>query len=346
MITQLMSGLTVRQRTADPVHPWPREPVRVTIAPSRGKVSSMLAEPHGADTGTGYGLGTAIAALAAVLFAVGAVLQHEAAESSTSAEGLSWRQLVRRPRWFVGQLATVLGTCLQVAALGLAPVAVVQPVLAVALVVALAIRAVRNRQAPLRLELLGAALTTGGLAVFLVAAKPASGVRTHAPSSIAVITAVVVSVVLVAVATLLKRGAHGALACGSAAGVAAGIAAVLISVGLTALHEGGWVHALAGIAVWGAVVVAVVAQLGGQQAYARGSLSWSLPALILLDPVAAIPAAHLLLGERLEHGHAAVWLPAAAVAAIGVVLLARTGERPAPDAASDHPAGEPHPRAA
>jgi drug/metabolite transporter (DMT)-like permease len=270
--------------------------------------------------------GLLLAALAAVLFAVGAVLQHEAAEHSTSASGLSLRRLVTRPRWMLGQAATLLGTASQVAALAVAPVAVVQPMLAVALVVALALRAVRNRQAPLRLELLGAALTTGGLAVFLLAAKPAAGASEHAPSSLAVIAAVVVSVVLVAVATLLGHGAHGALACGAAAGIAAGIAAVLISVGLRSLREGGWVHALTGVAVWGAVVVAVVAVLGGQQAYARGSLTWSLPALILLDPLTAVPAARLLLGERLEPGHAAIWLPAAAVAAVGVVVLARTGE--------------------
>jgi len=102
--------------------------------------------------------------------------------------------------------------------------------------------------------------------------------------------------------------------------------AVLISVGVRSLQEGGWVHALAGVAVWGAIVVAVVAIIGGQQAYARGALAWSLPALILMDPLAAIPAAKWLLGERLEPGHAVVWVPAAIVAAIGVVLLARTGE--------------------
>jgi drug/metabolite transporter (DMT)-like permease len=293
----------------------------------------MFAEAA-AEPGVRFGPGALIAVVSAVLFAVGAVLQHEAAESSTSASGLSLRRLVTRPKWVVGQLATASGTGSQVAALALAPVAVVQPVLAVSLVVALAIRAVRTRKVPLKLELLGAALTTGGLAVFLVAAKPARGVQTHEPSAVGVLVAVAVSVVLVGVATLLGRGAHGALACGTAAGIAAGIAAVLISVGLHTLDVGGWAHALTGIAVWGALVTAVVAQLGGQQAYARGSLAWSLPALILLDPVAAIPAAHLLLGERLEHGHAVVWLPAAAVAAVGVVLLARTGEGPGETAAA------------
>ena len=45
----------------------------------------------------------------------------------------------------------------------LTPVAVVQPMLGLGLVVALGIRAVRNRHAPLRLELLGAALTTDAM---------------------------------------------------------------------------------------------------------------------------------------------------------------------------------------
>jgi drug/metabolite transporter (DMT)-like permease len=278
-----------------------------------------------ADSGSPVA-GLALAALAAVLFAVGAVLQHEAAERSTSESGLSLRMLVRRKRWVFGQAATMLGTATQVAALAVAPVAVVQPMLAVALVVGLGLRAVRTRQAPLKRELLGAALTTVGLAVFLIAARPAAGGHPPPPSSLAVMAAVITSVALVAVATLLGRGAHGALACGSAAGIAAGIGAVLISAGLRSLHERGWVHALAGVAIWGAIVTAVVAILGGQQAYSRGSLAWSLPALILLDPLAAVPAARLLLGERLEHGHAVIWLPAALLAAIGVVVLSRTSD--------------------
>jgi drug/metabolite transporter (DMT)-like permease len=276
--------------------------------------------------------GLLLATLAAVLFAVGAVLQHEAADLSRTPTGLSLRLLVRRRRWMLGQAATMLGTASQVAALAVAPVAVVQPMLAAGLVVALGLRAIRNKQAPLRLELIGAALTTGGLAVFLLAAQPARVAEQAPPSSWEVVVAVVVSVALVAAATLLGHGAHGALACGAAAGIAAGIGAVLISVGVRSLQEGGWVHAFAGVAVWGAIVVAVVAVLGGQQAYARGSLAWSLPALILLDPLAAVPAARLLLGERLEPGHAPVWLPAAVVAAVGVIVLARTGERARPEA--------------
>jgi len=281
-----------------------------------------LAEAPTGNPAAGLGL----AAVAAALFAVGAVLQHEAAELSTTARGLSLRRLMRRRRWMLGQAATMLGTGTQVAALGVAPVAVVQPVLAVALVIGLGMRAIRNKQAPRRLESAGAALTTAGLAVFLVAAQPAAAPQQPPPSFLQMGVAVGVSVVLVAGATLFGRGRRGALACGSAAGIAAGIAAVLISVGIRSLREGGWAHALAGVAVWGAVIVAAVAIVGGQQAYSRGALAWSLPALILLDPLSAVPAARLLLGERLQPGHAVIWLPAAAVAAVGVVLLARTGQ--------------------
>ena len=283
--------------------------------------------PPSAEVHTGNpAAGLCLAALAAALFAVGAVLQHEAAELSTTTRGLSLRRLMKRRRWMLGQAATMLGTGTQVAALAVAPVAVVQPVLAVTLVVGLGVRALRNHQAPLRLELVGAALTTGGLAVFLVAARPAAAAAHPPPSTLQIVVAVGVSLALVAGATLFGRGRHGALACGSAAGIAAGIAAVLISVGIRSLQEGGWAHAFAGVAVWGAAVSAGIAILGGQQAYSRGALAWSLPALILLDPLSAVPAARLLLGERLEPGHAVIWLPAAAVAGVGVILLARTGQ--------------------
>src|SRR3954454_13968437 len=144
-------------------------------------------DPAGSPLG-----GLLLAALAAVLFAVGAVLQHEAAALSRTPGGLSLRMLVKRRRWMLGQAATMLGTGTQVAALAVAPVAVVQPMLAVGLVVALGLRALRTRLAPLRVELVGAALTTGGLAVFLVAAQPAKGIHQPPPSTIAVIVAVVV----------------------------------------------------------------------------------------------------------------------------------------------------------
>lgn len=270
--------------------------------------------------------GTAVACGAAVLFAVGSVLQHQAASSSASQQGLDLRRLVTQRVWVAGQSATLTGTLLQVVALALAPVSIVQPLLAGSLVIALGIRSVRDRCLPSRGELLGAGCTCGGLIVFLTAARPAAGAPEHLPGLVAVIIAVVAAVGLVALTSRIQRGPVGALACGASAGIAAGTAAVLISAALKLFSTRGVLHGLVSGSLWAALVVAVIAQLGSQQAYARGALSWSLPALTVLDPLAAVPTARLLLGERLEPGHAAVWIPAAAVAVLGVVLLARTAE--------------------
>jgi hypothetical protein len=92
------------------------------------------------------------------------------------------------------------------------------------------------------------------------------------------------------------------------------------------LSEQGLLAALAGPELWGAIIMAVTAQIGAQQAFSRGALTWSLPALTVCDPLAAVPVARYLLGERLEPGHAAVWLPAGVVAAVGIVFLARSDE--------------------
>jgi drug/metabolite transporter (DMT)-like permease len=278
----------------------------------------------------GHTLGTALAAGSAVLFAVGAVLQQEAASDSAAAGKLDLRRLVSRPRWLAGQVATVVGVVLQVVALGLAPVAIVQPLLAGGLVVALGIRSVRDRRRPSGTDLLGAACAAGGLAVFLVAARPVDVARDRSPGSLAVLAAVLLALALVGLSAAARRGTLGALASGLAAGIAMGIAAVLISAALAALSRGGLLHALAGPAVWGAVVVAIGAEFASQQAFYRGSLSWSLPALTVADPLAAVPAARILLGERLEPGSAGIWIPAAVVAAVGVVLLARSRQEERP----------------
>jgi hypothetical protein len=279
--------------------------------------------PHGIGA---FLPGTALAMGSAVLFGVGAVLQHHAATATTTGGTLRLRQMLRQPTWVVGQLSTTSGSGLQVAALALAPVAIVQPLLAASLLVALALRIVRERCWPTRAELLGAVLTAGGLAVFLVAARPAPGAPGHLPHPLAVIAAAVLGLAVVALATRLRRGAPGALACGIAAGLAAGIAAVLISSALKVLSDDGPGRMVAGPELWAAIVMAVAAQIGAQQAFSRGAITWSLPALTVLDPLAAIPAARFLLGEHLEPGHAAVWLPAGLVAAVGVVLLARSAE--------------------
>jgi len=272
-------------------------------------------------------LGISLAAASAVLFAAGAVAQQEVTAHTTTGGKLNLRKVLTHPVWLAGQLVTFVAVGLQVAALGLAPVSAVQPLLAGGLVVALAIRSVRDRRVPSPRDLLGAALAAGGLAVFLIAARPTDVSKDTIPGTLAVLVAAMVALALIAGTIWLKQGSTGALAAGIAAGVAMGIAAVLISVALHTFSRYGLAAALRSPALWAALVVAVGAEYACQQAYSKGALAWSLPALTVADPLAAVPVALVLLNERLEPGHAAVWVPAAIGAAVGVILLARSPEQ-------------------
>jgi drug/metabolite transporter (DMT)-like permease len=272
-------------------------------------------------------LGISLAAASAVLFAVGAVAQQEVTADTSTGGKLNLRRLLTRPAWLAGQAATVAAVVLQVVALGLAPVSAVQPLLAGGLVVALGIRSVRDRRLPSANDLLGAALAAGGLAVFLVAARPADVSTDRIPGTPAILVAALLALVLIAATIWLKQGPGGALAAGLAAGIAMGIAAVLISAALNTFGRSGLVAALRSPALWAALGVAIAAEYACQQAYSKGALAWSLPALTVADPLVAVPVALFLLGERLEPGHAAVWVPAAIGAAVGVVLLARSPEQ-------------------
>jgi drug/metabolite transporter (DMT)-like permease len=283
------------------------------------------AAASGAASGVGsHWLGTGLGAASALFFAVGAVVEQEATLASTTDGKLDLRVMVRRRAWLAGQAANVAGVGLQVAALALAPVSIVQPLLAGSLVVALGIRSVRDRRRPSPGELLGGVLTAGGLAVFLVAARPADVSRDRIPGALPVLAISLVALGLVALTLRAKQSVRGALSAGLAGGIAMGIAAVLVSAALTTLGRNGLAPALTSPAVWGAIVVSIGAQAACQVAFSRGALSWSLPVLTVADPLAAVPAALWLLDERLEPGHAGVWAPAAMVAAIGVVLLARS----------------------
>ncbi|MBV9920319.1 MAG: DMT family transporter, partial [Pseudonocardia sp.] len=246
----------------------------------------MTAPPAGVGD---YGLGTGVAAAAAVCFAIGSVLQHHAATRSSSGEKLDVRGLLTHKAWLAGQAATVLGSILQVLALALAPVSIVQPLLAGALVMALAIRAVKDRCLPQKTELVGAACTVAGLAVFLTAARPAPGLPQHLPSVTMTVAAVILALALVVSTGRLPHGPVGALLCGALAGITGGTAAVLIATAIKALGQGSAVRGLGTVAA----ITAVAAQLASQQAYSRGSLAWSLPALTLADPLAAVPVARL-----------------------------------------------------
>src|SRR5215204_1949519 len=87
-----------------------------------------------------YLLGIAIALASASSYSVGVLLQSLEARDVPDTESLKLsliKNLVSRKRWLIGTVCVILGWVLQAAALGFAPLTVVQPALAVGLFVLL-----------------------------------------------------------------------------------------------------------------------------------------------------------------------------------------------------------------
>ena len=125
-------------------------------------------------------------AAAANAFAV--VLQaaeaRQAPESDRARLSLLVR-LIRRPRWLAGVGLLVVAWPLQILALGLAPITVVQPMLASTQLVLLAIARYRLREPIGPLEVLGALAIAAGVAAVVVAA-PRHSVNDPAAAQVAI----------------------------------------------------------------------------------------------------------------------------------------------------------------
>ncbi|MBN9624328.1 MAG: DMT family transporter, partial [Actinobacteria bacterium] len=124
----------------------------------------------------------ALALVAALLFALGTVLQQRAgleAPVEGPSSGLLV-QMARRPVWLIGILADAFGFVAQAAALGFGRLAVVQPLLVSSVVFALPLGVRLTGQKVRRIDIGAAFLVTAALVAFLTFANPSGG-RADAP---------------------------------------------------------------------------------------------------------------------------------------------------------------------
>src|ERR1700759_2391807 len=124
----------------------------------------------------------ALALAAALLFALGTVLQQRAgleARTEGSSSGLLV-QMAKRPVWLIGVLADAFGFIAQAAALGFGRLAVVPPLLVASVVFALPLGARLTGQKVKRIDIGAALLVTAALVAFLTFADPSGG-RADAP---------------------------------------------------------------------------------------------------------------------------------------------------------------------
>ena len=123
-------------------------------------------------------LAVPVALAGAGSFAVSAVLQQRDARDAPAGDSLSWRliaDLLRRRAWLLGMGCVLLGFAFQATALSLAPVAVVEPLIATELVLALPLASGFGKRRLGVREWLGAAAVSAGVGIFMAVSSPAGG---------------------------------------------------------------------------------------------------------------------------------------------------------------------------
>jgi hypothetical protein len=240
------------------------------------------------------------ALLAALLFAVAAVAQQRAAAAVPETAALIG-SLVRNPRWWAGIIGDTGGYALQVAALALGAVLLVQPILVSALVFALPLSARLNNRRVQPGTWATALALTAALACFLIVGDPTKG-NTDAPlRDWLVPLAVLLGLIAAATAggIVAADPARRALLLGVASGSLYGLAAALTSY-VTGLFEHGLGHVLGAWQTWALVASGVTGAYLQQRAYQAGPLAASLPAVTIGEPLAAAFIGLTVLDERLR----------------------------------------------
>lgn len=271
----------------------------------------------------------AVAVVAALCLAVGTHLQHRAVRGSGAADrdrpGAGVARALTQPVWILGAGLIVLATVLNVAALGLAPVALVQPVGCLSLVAAVVISA-RSLGIPVRRGLvIGISLTIASVAVFVGVSAGFAQETRATETTVSLLSWLLLCLSLLGL--LVAHGRTGHLARVACAGILFGAVASAVHVVavevLAAIRTGAagavaigataaptprlW--ALAGLT---AVAVAIGAWLV-QTAYASGPPETVLAGLTVVDPLVAIAIGAILLGEY------------AAIPPLGMLVLALCG---------------------
>jgi hypothetical protein len=235
--------------------------------------------------------GVALAAAAAVCFDGALAFQAaEARQEDTMRAGHLLARLARRPRWLLATGLAALGWPLQLAALSLAPVTLVQPTLAFGLVVLLVASALVLHEPIGRAEVAGALAIITGVVVLTLAA-PDHG---DSHSGLVALLAVIAPLAVLALAPWLRHARGRVAALGAAAGfVATGLTTKLVSDGF------GTSDVLA-IVGWGLLtaVLAVGAAADDMGAMQELPASRVAPAILVAEIVGPVVLAPFLFGEK------------------------------------------------
>jgi drug/metabolite transporter (DMT)-like permease len=287
-------------------------------------------------------MGEGLAVVAAVLFALGTVLQQKGT-LSTAAAGDDPRflmQILHRPVWVAGTVLQSAGWVVQAAALDRASLVVVQSLTALSLVLALPLGVLLTHQRVGRRELIGATLTLIGIVFFLSAGQPQGG--TSHPSAATWWSACVLTSALVFMLFMVGRrftGAAKALTFGAAAGLGYGLQAAVTKTFVTQIG-GGVLALLTSWSIYVLILSAVSGFILQQSALKTGVLAPAMASSNSVTLFSSVLLGIVVYGETLSQngtGHSGSTVVGLVVAAVGIAFLAGS-EAPATAAAGPSPA--------
>ena len=246
-----------------------------------------------------------LAVIGAIFLSLGAQFQNDAvtkhhAPSRPRPGSLSLKQiadLLRRPRWLTGTSFLVLAILFQLSALALAPLIVVQPIGAIALIMTSLLNARIYRVRLNTSTFVAIALTTIGVGGFVaVAASSAVAVEMSNEKLLQVVGILFVLLAMFGLLFWRSKGKVGALQYIFGAGVLYGFVASLAKVVIQRILQEDYdlLTLLALVSLVGATV------LGGwfvQNAYASGPPDLVIAGLTVIDPAVAVMIAIAILGE-------------------------------------------------
>ncbi|MFD4957480.1 DMT family transporter [Microbacterium sp. NPDC058389] len=303
----------------------------VWSADELGDVGDQLV---GAFQNPGILIGIPLALLGAVFMSFGAQYQHrgvtkvERLTGSSGSGGLQASHLLKllaRPSWVIGTLMLGLAIVCQLSALAFAPLIVVQPLGAIALVITTLLNAQISGHKPTKRSLIAIGACVGGIFVFVAIAALFA---TEKPVSDAELITILVLLAVVAIVFtglwIWLRTRIGALFYIIAAGVLYGFVATLAKVVIERIkvQEFDWLTLVCVIAL---VVAAIVGAYFVQSAYASGPPDLVVAGLTVVDPIVAIIIGLTILQEA---AGAPLWVfisfgVVGAIAVWGVFQLAR-----------------------
>jgi len=260
-----------------------------------------------------------LALAAALMFGVTSVLQHSAAATVDAEHSMRpglILELVRRPRWVLGNVADLAGFVLQFLALRHGALLVVQSLLVTGLLFTLPMAAAVAHRRLSRTDWLSAVGLVVGLAVFLGLANPSRG-RPVATGVgwVAVLGCAGVVVAVLVLGAPPARGRARARRLGAACGVLFAVTAALAKASGHVFHQG----IAGGLTSWEPYAWLLVAGFGfllAQSAIHAGPLDASMPLLVVADPLTSA-----LIGVGAFHERIAVHPLTALVELVAVTVI-------------------------